>query len=106
MGDPRRPDGGYDESGPDDVSLAAGNRATAAEGRLGHSDRGPLSRPTGYPAGMLRSSTCAAETVDGLSAAAAPVLPARVDDGREQILDVLRAGGLRFRAGGRWRSTL
>ncbi|MGW4152046.1 hypothetical protein ACWEDF_02665 [Micromonospora chersina] len=53
---------------------------------------------------MVRPSTCAPETLDGLPAAAAPVLPARVDDdGREQILDVLRAGGLRFRAGGRWR---
>ncbi|MFG2058464.1 hypothetical protein ACGFI9_31010 [Micromonospora sp. NPDC048930] len=52
---------------------------------------------------MVRPSTCAPETVDGLAVAAAPVLLARVDDGREQILDVLRAGGLRFRAGGRWR---
>ncbi|MEU8259835.1 hypothetical protein AB0C02_04330 [Micromonospora sp. NPDC048999] len=55
---------------------------------------------------MVRPSTCAPETIDGLSAAAAPVLPARVDDGREQILDALRAVGLRFRAGGRWRFAL
>ncbi|WP_167402539.1 hypothetical protein [Micromonospora viridifaciens] len=55
---------------------------------------------------MVRPSTCAAETFDGLPAAAVPVLPARVDDGRKQILDVLRADGLRFRAGGRWRFAL
>ncbi|MFG1677367.1 hypothetical protein [Micromonospora sp. NPDC049282] len=44
---------------------------------------------------MDRSSTRAPETPAGL--------PGRAADGREQILDVLRAGGLRFRAGGRWR---
>ncbi|MFD2768386.1 hypothetical protein [Micromonospora eburnea] len=55
---------------------------------------------------MVRPSTCAPETLDGLPAAAAPVLPARVDNGREQNLDVLRADGLRFRAGGRWRFAL
>jgi hypothetical protein len=46
------------------------------------------------------------ETPDGLPVVAGPALPHRVDDGREQILDVLRAGGLRFRAGGRWRFAL
>ncbi|MFJ8582986.1 hypothetical protein [Micromonospora sp. NPDC093277] len=55
---------------------------------------------------MVRPSTPVPETVDGLPAAAAPVPPARVDTGREQILDVLRADGLRFRAGGRWRFAL
>ncbi|MGR6322669.1 hypothetical protein Q2K19_12205 [Micromonospora soli] len=55
---------------------------------------------------MVRPSTCVPETVDGLPVAAAPVLPGRADDGRKQILDVLRAGGLRFRAGGRWRFAL
>ncbi|MEU6202724.1 MULTISPECIES: hypothetical protein [Micromonospora] len=30
--------------------------------------------------------------------------PAHRGDGREQILDVLRAGGLRFRDGARWRT--
>ncbi|MFC4144640.1 hypothetical protein ACFO0M_00050 [Micromonospora mangrovi] len=55
---------------------------------------------------MVRPVSLASETLDGLPVAAAPVLPLRVDDGREQILDVLRAGGLRFRAGGRWRFAL
>ncbi|WP_200216320.1 hypothetical protein [Micromonospora coerulea] len=55
---------------------------------------------------MVRPSTRTPETLDGLPAAAAPAFPLRVDDGREQILDLLRAGGLRFRAGGRWRFAL
>ncbi|MFI7075254.1 hypothetical protein [Micromonospora sediminicola] len=48
---------------------------------------------------MPRSNTCDLETPVGLRGR-------RADDGREQILDVLRAGGLRFRAGGRWRRSL
>ncbi|MCI4063230.1 hypothetical protein MRQ36_11860 [Micromonospora sp. R77] len=55
---------------------------------------------------MVRPSIPTTETRGGLPVAAAPVLPVRADDGREQILDVLRAGGLRFRAGGRWRFAL
>ncbi|MGC4897648.1 hypothetical protein [Micromonospora sp. DT31] len=47
---------------------------------------------------MHRSSTHAPENRTGLPGCAA--------DGCEQILDVLRAGGLRFRAGGRWRRSL
>nr|WP_181726519.1 hypothetical protein [Micromonospora provocatoris] len=44
---------------------------------------------------MVRPRSCLPETRSGL--------PGHAVDGREQILDVLRAGGLRFRAGGRWR---
>ncbi|WP_165823177.1 hypothetical protein [Micromonospora globispora] len=55
---------------------------------------------------MVRPHITVPETVDGLQADGVPVLPIRVDDGREQIIDVLRAGGLRFRAGGRWRFAL
>ncbi|MFI7436094.1 hypothetical protein [Micromonospora haikouensis] len=53
---------------------------------------------------MLRPCTLAPEAVDGLPVGAAPVPPGSSGDGRERILDVLRAGGLRFRAGGRWRT--
>ncbi|WP_176731577.1 hypothetical protein [Micromonospora rhizosphaerae] len=55
---------------------------------------------------MVRPTTITPETVDGLPTGGVPVLPVRVYDGREQVLDVLRAGGLRFRAGGRWRRVL
>ncbi|MFC0004125.1 hypothetical protein [Micromonospora siamensis] len=55
---------------------------------------------------MVRVLVPAPETGDGLPAAAAPALPGRLDGGRDQLLDVLRAGGLRFRAGGRWRPAL
>ena len=36
---------------------------------------------------------------------AVPEIPTSSGDGREQLLNVLRAGGLRFRAGARWRAT-
>ncbi|MFC0506221.1 hypothetical protein [Micromonospora costi] len=55
---------------------------------------------------MARPSTCTPETVvamDGLPLGV-PFGPADRGDGREQIIDVLRAGGLRFRDGARWRS--
>ncbi|MGC1213393.1 MAG: hypothetical protein WA890_19255 [Micromonospora sp.] len=55
---------------------------------------------------MVRPNIPIVETDEGLRVSGVPVLPVRVDDGREQILDVLRAGGLRFRAGGRWRFAL
>ncbi|GAA2707509.1 hypothetical protein ACFY2R_20245 [Micromonospora olivasterospora] len=58
---------------------------------------------------MVRLYICAPEAVDpvdGRSASAVPATPTRSGDGRERILDVLRAGGLRFRDGGRWRPAL
>ncbi|MEV4199597.1 hypothetical protein [Micromonospora globbae] len=54
---------------------------------------------------MARPSICAPEVVtamDGLPLGV-PTGPARRGLGREQIIDVLRAGGLRFRDGARWR---
>ncbi|MEV4654381.1 hypothetical protein [Micromonospora sp. NPDC049301] len=54
---------------------------------------------------MVRTGMSAAEavdTVDGLPLGVVP--PTRSGDGREQLLDVLRAGGLRYRAGARWRT--
>ncbi|WP_198041583.1 hypothetical protein [Micromonospora chokoriensis] len=56
---------------------------------------------------MVRTGNCASETVDlvdGLPLGAVPEIPTRSGDGREQLLNVLRAGGLRFRAGARWRT--
>ncbi|MFI6785627.1 hypothetical protein [Micromonospora sp. NPDC050276] len=46
----------------------------------------------------------AADLVDGLPLGAVPEIPTSSGDGREQLLNVLRAGGLRFRAGARWRT--
>ncbi|MFG2052334.1 hypothetical protein ACGFIW_33495 [Micromonospora sp. NPDC048935] len=56
---------------------------------------------------MVRTSNYATEAVDmvdGLPLGAVPVVPTNSGDGREQLLSVLRAGGLRFRAGARWRT--
>ncbi|WP_410819388.1 hypothetical protein [Micromonospora sp. 050-3] len=57
---------------------------------------------------MVRTGNCAAEAVDlvdGQSLGAVPEIPTSSGDGREQLLNVLRAGGLRFRAGARWQAT-
>ncbi|MEO3770603.1 hypothetical protein [Micromonospora sp. B9E7] len=57
---------------------------------------------------MVRTGNCAPEAVDlvdGLRLGAVPEIPISSGDGREQLLNVLRAGGLRFRAGARWRAT-
>nr|WP_161556618.1 hypothetical protein [Micromonospora acroterricola] len=56
---------------------------------------------------MVRTGMHAAEavdTVDALQPAPVPGFPTSSGDGREQLLDVLRAGGLRYRAGARWRA--
>ncbi|MGC4866024.1 hypothetical protein ACLQ3B_11415 [Micromonospora sp. DT53] len=56
---------------------------------------------------MIRTGNCAPEAVDlvdGLPHGAVPEIPTSSGDGREQILNVLRADGLRFRAGARWRT--
>ncbi|MFF5177265.1 hypothetical protein ACFY2Q_04465 [Micromonospora sp. NPDC000316] len=56
---------------------------------------------------MVRTGTFAAEAVDmvdGLPLGVVPAFPTSSGDGRERILDVLRAGGLRYRAGARWRT--
>ncbi|MDO3703563.1 hypothetical protein Q3W71_17990 [Micromonospora sp. C28SCA-DRY-2] len=56
---------------------------------------------------MVRASSYAPEVVDpvdGLPLDAVPTFPTSSGDGRERIIDVLRAGGLRFRDGARWRS--
>ncbi|MEU8253520.1 hypothetical protein AB0C06_04535 [Micromonospora inaquosa] len=56
---------------------------------------------------MVRTGNCASEAVDlvdGLFLGAVPTIPTSSADGREQLLNVLRAGGLRFRAGARWRT--
>ncbi|WBB65919.1 hypothetical protein [Micromonospora sp. WMMD812] len=46
----------------------------------------------------------AVERIDGLPLCVATLTaPTRSGDGRERIIDVLRAGGLRFRDGARWR---
>ncbi|MFC3503321.1 hypothetical protein ACFOOK_20420 [Micromonospora krabiensis] len=57
---------------------------------------------------MARPSCCPPETVESIDGLPCAALPARVGsgDGRERILDVLRAGGLRFRDGARWRPAL
>jgi hypothetical protein len=59
---------------------------------------------------MVRLCGRAPETVDRVDglpegAASATVVTSAGDD-REHVLDVLRAGGLRFRDGGRWRPAL
>ncbi|WP_170158718.1 hypothetical protein [Micromonospora noduli] len=57
---------------------------------------------------MVRTGNCASEAVDLVDdrfLAAVPEIPTSSGDGREQLLNVLRAGGLRFRAGARWRAT-
>ncbi|MEH1059249.1 hypothetical protein V6U89_29080 [Micromonospora sp. CPCC 206171] len=54
---------------------------------------------------MVRPVILAPEAVDGLPRGLLPSFPG-TGDGRERILDVLRAGGLRFRAGARWRFVL
>ncbi|MCL7456297.1 hypothetical protein AB0J85_28510 [Micromonospora echinofusca] len=46
----------------------------------------------------------AVDPVDGLPLGVVTTSPTRSDDGRERMIDVLRAGGLRFRDGARWRS--
>ncbi|MEU7996392.1 hypothetical protein AB0B83_13805 [Micromonospora sp. NPDC049060] len=46
----------------------------------------------------------AVDLVDGLPLGVVTTSPTRSDDGRERMIDVLRAGGLRFRDGARWRS--
>ncbi|MCO1596172.1 hypothetical protein M8C17_13465 [Micromonospora sp. RHAY321] len=56
---------------------------------------------------MVRTSNCtpeAVEMVDCLPLGVVPGFPISSGDGREQLLDVLRAGGLRYRAGARWRT--
>ncbi|SCL61590.1 hypothetical protein GA0070606_3467 [Micromonospora citrea] len=44
------------------------------------------------------------DPVDGLPIGVVTTFPTSSGDGREQMIDLLRAGGLRFRDGGRWRS--
>ncbi|MDT0527376.1 hypothetical protein RM555_00030 [Micromonospora sp. DSM 115977] len=56
---------------------------------------------------MVRPISYAPEVVDlvdGLPLGVVTTSPTRSDDGRERMIDVLRAGGLRFRDGARWRS--
>ncbi|MFV2116811.1 hypothetical protein ACFHW0_31440 [Micromonospora sp. LOL_025] len=56
---------------------------------------------------MVRPMSYAPEVVDpvdGLPLGVVTLSPTRSDDGRERTIDVLRAGGLRFRDGARWRS--
>ncbi|MEU2666715.1 hypothetical protein ACLQ20_31005 [Micromonospora sp. DT46] len=56
---------------------------------------------------MVRPISYAPEVVDlvdGLPLGVVTISPTRSDDGRERMIDVLRAGGLRFRDGARWRS--
>ncbi|MEU5943197.1 hypothetical protein ABZ807_29450 [Micromonospora sp. NPDC047548] len=55
---------------------------------------------------MIRPVILVPEATDGLRPDLLPSFPTSPGDGREWILDVLRAGGLRFRAGARWRSVL
>ncbi|MEV4491373.1 hypothetical protein AB0K04_14795 [Micromonospora coxensis] len=56
---------------------------------------------------MVRSVIIVPEAVDGLPDGHVPPLtPTSPGDGRERILDVLRANGSRFRAGARWRFRL
>ncbi|MFJ6199280.1 hypothetical protein [Micromonospora sp. NPDC092111] len=55
---------------------------------------------------MVRPVPLAPEAVDGLPGDVLPSFPTSPGFGRERILDVLRAGGLRFRAGARWRLAL
>ncbi|MGK5737904.1 hypothetical protein [Micromonospora sp. URMC 103] len=54
---------------------------------------------------MARPCVCAPEVVThtGDLPLGVPAGPGAGGDGREQIIDVLRAGGLRFRDGARWR---
>ncbi|MEU1883854.1 hypothetical protein [Micromonospora sp. WMMD987] len=52
---------------------------------------------------MTRPVTDAPEAATGLPGDSSVPGPARPGFGRERTLDLLRAGGLRFRAGGRWR---
>ncbi|MER7894327.1 hypothetical protein ABTX15_31430 [Micromonospora sp. NPDC094482] len=54
-------------------------------------------RPSSYAPGAV-------EVVDGLPLGVVLTVPTSSGDGREQIIDVLRAGGLRFRDGARWRT--
>ncbi|MGC4857207.1 hypothetical protein ACLQ24_28530 [Micromonospora sp. DT4] len=56
---------------------------------------------------MVRTGSCvpeAVDVVDGLPHGVVPAFPTNSGDGREQLLDVLRAGGLRYRAGARWQT--
>ncbi|MEU8166744.1 hypothetical protein AB0B97_09535 [Micromonospora sp. NPDC049004] len=56
---------------------------------------------------MVRTGSCVSEAVDvvdGLPRGVVPTAPTSSGDGREHFLDVLRAGGLRYRAGARWRT--
>ncbi|MET7875299.1 hypothetical protein [Micromonospora profundi] len=53
---------------------------------------------------MVQTGSCTSETVDDLLTVVVPAFPTSSGDGREQLLDVLRAGGLRYRAGARWRT--
>ncbi|MEU4772750.1 hypothetical protein [Micromonospora sp. NPDC023644] len=56
---------------------------------------------------MVRPISYAPEVVDpvdGLPLGVVTTSPIRSGDGRERMIDVLRAGGLRFRDGARWRS--
>ncbi|MFY1618323.1 hypothetical protein [Micromonospora sp. WMMD736] len=56
---------------------------------------------------MVRTGSCvpeAVDVVDGLPRGAVPASLTSSGDGREQLLDLLRAGGLRYRAGARWRT--
>ncbi|MFY1597009.1 hypothetical protein [Micromonospora sp. WMMD737] len=56
---------------------------------------------------MVRPISYAPEVVDlvdGLPLGVVTTSPTRSDDGRERMIDVLRAGGLRFRDGARWRT--
>ena len=63
----------------------------------------------GYLGGMVRSISYAPEVVDpvdGLPLGVVTTFPTRSGDGRERMIGVLRADGLRFRDGARWRSAL
>ncbi|SCG48989.1 hypothetical protein [Micromonospora halophytica] len=56
---------------------------------------------------MVRPVVTVPEAVDGLPGGHVPSpTSTSPGDGRERILDVLRANGSRFRAGARWRFAL
>ncbi|WP_328342015.1 hypothetical protein [Micromonospora sp. NBC_00421] len=55
---------------------------------------------------MFRPVPPAPEAVVGLPGESSVPVPTRPGPGREWTLDLLRAGGMRFRAGGRWRPVL
>ncbi|MEH1101966.1 hypothetical protein [Micromonospora sp. CPCC 205561] len=55
---------------------------------------------------MVSHAPGVVDPLDGLVPRAAAVSRGGCGDGRERMIDVLRAGGLRFRDGARWRSAL